>query len=214
MPALSGSYRPPPATILFDFDNAPLHSALPLDLTVDGLTAHFSATGQGFSVQTANDGGVFPQAPAGFSGLSLWPSSVFAADLLISFSRPLTDFSILYAVQDLNTDTSSTMQVRAYTGNALVGSSTMTAPQGNWPTATLAFGSATTFDNVVVHYLLPPPTGGDWGPIFAVDNMSVTSASSPPAVPVPGALPLFATGLGVMGMLGWRRKRTTAVIAH
>ena len=30
------------------------------------------------------------------------------------------------------------------------------------------------------------------------------------AVPLPAALPLFATGLGVMGLLGWRRKRKTA----
>jgi hypothetical protein len=26
-------------------------------------------------------------------------------------------------------------------------------------------------------------------------------------VPIPAALPLFATGLGVLGLLGWRRKR-------
>ena len=26
-------------------------------------------------------------------------------------------------------------------------------------------------------------------------------------VPLPAALPLFATGLGVLGVLGWRRKR-------
>ena len=28
--------------------------------------------------------------------------------------------------------------------------------------------------------------------------------------PLPGALPLFATGLGAMGLLGWRRKRKAA----
>jgi hypothetical protein len=31
--------------------------------------------------------------------------------------------------------------------------------------------------------------------------------SSPAATPLPAALPLFATGLGMMGLLGWRRKR-------
>ncbi len=34
--------------VLFDFDSAPLHSSLPIDLTAGGVTAHFSATGQGF----------------------------------------------------------------------------------------------------------------------------------------------------------------------
>jgi hypothetical protein len=31
--------------------------------------------------------------------------------------------------------------------------------------------------------------------------------------PVPAALPLFATGLGALGLLGWRRKRKTRVVA-
>jgi len=34
--------------------------------------------------------------------------------------------------------------------------------------------------------------------------------SPPAAVPLPAALPLFATGLGVLGLLGWRRKRRSA----
>jgi PEP-CTERM motif len=32
-------------------------------------------------------------------------------------------------------------------------------------------------------------------------------------VPLPAALPLFATGLGVLGLLGWRRKRRAALAA-
>jgi hypothetical protein len=31
-------------------------------------------------------------------------------------------------------------------------------------------------------------------------------------VPLPAALPLFATGLGALGLLGWRRKRKAAAL--
>ena len=33
-----------------------------------------------------------------------------------------------------------------------------------------------------------------------------------PSTPLPAALPLFATGLGALGLVGWRRKRKTAAI--
>jgi hypothetical protein len=36
---------------------------------------------------------------------------------------------------------------------------------------------------------------------------------TPTAVPLPGALPLFATGLGALGLLGWRRKKKAAALA-
>jgi hypothetical protein len=32
-------------------------------------------------------------------------------------------------------------------------------------------------------------------------------------IPLPAALPLFATGLGAMGLLGWRRKRKAVTAA-
>ena len=187
------------APVLFNFDNAVLHSPLPIDLTEGGITAHFSATGQGFSIQQAN---VLGFTPAGFSGYCLYPNSVFPADLLVSFSQTLVDFSILYAPEEYATDSSATMRVTAYMDGALVGTNTATAnPPGTWPTATLSFAASSGFNNVVVHYDSPPPTGGDYGPIFMADNMSVTPA--PPCFcrgtlirTALGAVPVEALAIG------------------
>jgi hypothetical protein len=42
-------------------------------------------------------------------------------------------------------------------------------------------------------------------------SWSATEQSNPPGfTPLPAALPLFASGLGALGLLGWRRKRKNA----
>ena len=44
------------------------------------------------------------------------------------------------------------------------------------------------------------------------DNPGVWSSAAV-ATPLPAALPLFVSGLGALGLLGWRRKRKAAVLA-
>jgi hypothetical protein len=39
---------------------------------------------------------------------------------------------------------------------------------------------------------------------------SLTPFDSPSETPLPGALPLFATGLASLGVIGWRRKKSLA----
>ncbi|MCC6778666.1 MAG: PEP-CTERM sorting domain-containing protein [Hyphomicrobiales bacterium] len=73
-------------------------------------------------------------------------------------------------------------------------------------TAYLADGSTVDPANVPIHNVLRlvfTPSAGNVA--YALDNINVTSA-----VPVPGALPLFATGLGALGFGAWRRKRSRA----
>ena len=41
----------------------------------------------------------------------------------------------------------------------------------------------------------------------------IDAGESCAATPLPAALPLFATGLGVMGLRGWRRKRESAAVS-
>ena len=48
----------------------------------------------------------------------------------------------------------------------------------------------------------------NWGSGAHADN--VTLQIGPVVTPLPTALPLFATGLGALGLLGWRRKKNAA----
>jgi hypothetical protein len=139
---------------------------------VSGITAQLSATGQGFSIQNAN---VMGFTPPGFSGRIVYPNSVYLADLLVSFNQTLTDFSIMYACQELGCDDAATMKVTAYMNSTLVGFSTRTATfPGTWPVDTLKCSFPQGFNRVVVHYNSPPPTCQDYGVIFMADNMKVT----------------------------------------
>ena len=60
----------------------------------------------------------------------------------------------------------------------------------------LTFGTDDIFVNVAGD---APAVGGE----LILD----VSTATPTATPLPAALPLFATGLGAMGLFGWRRKR-------
>jgi hypothetical protein len=41
-------------------------------------------------------------------------------------------------------------------------------------------------------------------------NFAAVTGEAVPETPIPGALPLFATGLAALGLFGWRRKRKNA----
>jgi hypothetical protein len=50
------------------------------------------------------------------------------------------------------------------------------------------------------------------GPLqITTSDPTFTAVASEITTPLPTALPLFATGLGALGLLGWRRKRNQAV---
>jgi hypothetical protein len=44
-------------------------------------------------------------------------------------------------------------------------------------------------------------------------SFTIVDPPPTPTTPLPGALPLFAGGLGAMGLLGWRRKRKARAVA-
>ncbi len=159
--------------ILFDFDNAPLYTSFPVDQTTGGITAHFTATGQGYSIQNANALGF---TPIGFSGRILYPNSIFSSDISIQFDHMISDFSILYCCQELGCDDAATMKVTAYNSGTLIGFNTRTATYpGTYPVDTLKCAFPQGFNSVVLHYQQRPPTCQDYGVIYLADKMQVTS---------------------------------------
>jgi hypothetical protein len=190
--------------VTFDFDNAPQHAPLPLSLSAGGITGYFSSGSPWYNYSIQAPADVIGFTPQGFSGLCISPSTVFRSDLLVSFDRQLTNASILYAPEEYATDSSCTMRMTAYLGRNWVGTNTYQIPNpGTWPTGTLSFSSTSPFDNIVIHYDAPPPTGGDYGPIFMVDNLIVTPTGgtptpsptlTPTATPTPIATPTPCTG--------------------
>ena len=72
----------------------------------------------------------------------------------------------------------------------------------------------TGFDEITVTSAGDNPqdfwTCGTYPACFSTAYVNTAGSWSGPvsAVPLPAALPLFATGLGALGLLGWRRKKT------
>lgn len=172
---LTANFALPAGTVLFDFDDAPLHTPLPIDVTAGGITAHVDGTAGSYSVQSAD---VLGFTPTGFGGYCLYPSTLFLADLVIDFSELLSGFSIMYCPMEFGCDDSATMRVTAYRGATWVGTETTTVPTpGTYPVGVLSCSFPDGFDSVVVHYDSPPPICQDWVRVFLADNMIVTQAA-------------------------------------
>ena len=72
---------------------------------------------------------------------------------------------------------------------------------------TLSFIEGGSLWQVVVNGLTLGPSAG--GTMYA--NLTA-QVSDPPAAPLPAALPLFASGLGAIGLFGWLRRRKNAAV--
>ena len=87
-------------------------------------------------------------------------------------------------------------------GNTVFGTGAFLPGSGDWATYTAIYTATGADTGGLITILLDTPGAqGDW------DNVRLTST------PLPATLPLFATGLSLMGLLGWRRKRKAAAIA-
>jgi hypothetical protein len=79
-------------------------------------------------------------------------------------------------------------------------------PSGDWQTFSQDFTAIS--DLTVLSFI---DTQGSSNAGIYLDDVSVDVVNA--TTPIPGALPLFAGGAGVLGFFGWRRKRNAKAVA-
>jgi hypothetical protein len=95
-----------------------------------------------------------------------------------------------------------------YTVNDVGGDGTGNSPNGATNTYDLT-ELALTFNSALAAGLLDSATFTSNGYETLLFGVSTVTTGSTSALPLPATLPLFATGLAALGLLGWRRKKKT-----
>ena len=97
--------------------------------------------------------------------------------------------------------------------NAIIGSQDLANVPSNGSSNGFAVADLITATDIASITITPDGSPGSWD--FFVDSVALNESvqTAVGATPLPAALPLFASGLGAMGLFGWRRKRKTAAIA-
>jgi hypothetical protein len=171
---------------------------------VSGLTAGESVTISYISGLTSAFGGVPPAVDAnGYIG------SIFTSDNPGSSGQPLPGF---YTASPVDVVLNELIGTFADAAGHIIGTPFAI---GNGPLTLSDPSGATQIqlginDDIFVNSGLPGAIVPDnTGSLL----ISVSADSISSATPLPAALPLFATGLGALGLLGWRRKRKAQAAA-
>jgi hypothetical protein len=182
--------------------------ALTSSLSVHAATVDYTALGS-FTTPALNTGGILvtgsanvniaPGFGVGIVGgvLDGWIDGSEFVDF--TFAAPAVNVSYqLLPIGDIDTD--GIFGERIVEAFAVGGSSLGAFSQSGFATQV-----SSLFGNVPIERFRLTPDGDGFG------LASVTFDTAP--TPLPAALPLFATGLGALGLLGWRRKRKAAASA-
>ena len=109
---------------------------------------------------------------------------------------------------DLNPTPPNSNELEALFNGTVEFNQTNIASTGTIPGTTIPLYVEATFDVTATGTDTLTFSSFDIPSALALDDVAVTSVSS--ATPLPAALPLFASGLGAIGLFGWRRKRKNA----
>jgi hypothetical protein len=180
------SAAPTASAQTFNFETTPFGTPVPLSITNGGVAAAF-ASAAGFSVQ--------PTFFGGLTGRVLRDDDAATGPLTITFSTLLSSVSLNFGLNIVPAAGNFTLVAR--NGATLVGTVTVAGappPGFLFPEGVVSFTGA-TFDTIVLS-----STARD----FAVDNIVVQPST---AIPEPGTVALFGTGLLLVSGAAARRRR-------
>jgi hypothetical protein len=179
------------------------------------LTGGFIPGPGGYSVTPADNvyfsGGApdwttVPTDPSGGNGNVLVADGATTPNTRVWYQSvnvaPNTLYTFSFYGADVNTDPTSNATIQARINGNVIG--TLDTTNG-WLFASFMWFSGS---NTSADLSLVDTNTAYYYNDLAVDDISLTSAT-----PIPAALPLFATGLGGLGLLGWRRKRRAQAVA-
>lgn len=183
---LTGSISPPSAVGSTEFESANIAVNLPTLYAGDVINTTINFT-QGLALTVSGSGSQL------FNGLFTNNS---ATGIVSNFSQ----LSLLKAKGDILTPD-------VVTGNSSCATCVGWSINANFTDTAFSFRGLTVLTTILS---MPQPFAPDemHFQVFALPGtIDITHGASGVANPLPPALPLFATGLGLLGLLGWRKKK-------
>ena len=208
-------------------DKRPGYTFFALALRSNGIHIVYEARKRGRAVKTKAFAIVTVTCAILFTPIRAWaiPVEVFTLEG-VSYSSPNFASGTLSGTFDYN-GTFSNISITATGG--IVSGDVFNTDSGS--TSTLLVAKASDYDALTLAFAtaLPSSGGGSVGVtgdtvsskglfIFSDGNIALSSefiadsGSVSTETPLPAGLPLFATGLGAMGVLGWRKKRKASAM--
>jgi hypothetical protein len=186
---------------------AAIYLSLPSIATASGANFHILDSSAGLSYVA----GLTDNLTVAITQESVGVIGVLDASFDYFSGGPLTPGQVIndyFNIFDAGSQTISDTLAITYTGLTPTG-----APFADNTHVHLLFLSASTDGIAPSSLALAQILTENGGQQDVLTRLFVEFISDEVATPLPAALPLFATGLGALGLLGWRRKKKAAALA-
>ena len=178
--------------------------------TFDDLSFVPGVTITGTSPLAIADSTSAPYYPSGNTGLMLTelPTEFLGANFNISFASPASSVGMFFGNDDTCCSIGFSANLDLFTSSGYLTTISVAANMNDGVDQFIGFNSDQLISSVSLRY----GTGFDVALFPVIDDLYFNVAGES-TVPLPAALPLFASGLGVLELLGWRKKKKARALA-